>query len=502
MPILHSVVSEADSHIYMPVIQQVAQYLINSLNLGEYIKNNIYIDTGWTAPKGTRKNHTFFTRTYSLKISADQHPYNSPVFDLTSFQFSPGHGFTPSMTTSHLYTLLNDESSEIQLFESYMPASFTLNCAWWIPTRNVSYEVMKKMHYRFNSGVISNISLTYDYPLPKNITAALYKLYKHRKFDKNDKAVPVTDAETKVTFADWLSAVANCRFVTVKHRARKNKELCVSKVIDNALIEIDFDAGKPEEQKVGNVPDIYQIPFTVKLQFEEAAMTVIKYPCIVDNTALPVELIPAVKPNDTPMTSQWPRYRNPLWNVGYHTHTAIHQFPTGEIKIPYYDDWKVPWNILFSRSYRPFFVSLFKCDDDGQTLTLDLKGYLHDEYRLADLTLEVFREQKNESFRNDCIFNIAAYARDKLQVITDLYITDDLVLVIKAGDIHPQRHLVFSEITDMRYLNKKWWYIIDKYPDFFPPITDRTDGGDINGPHRTFRIFNTAIRPKFASPGY
>ena len=38
MPVVHSVVSEANTHIHLPMITQVAHHLVNSLNLPQYIK--------------------------------------------------------------------------------------------------------------------------------------------------------------------------------------------------------------------------------------------------------------------------------------------------------------------------------------------------------------------------------------------------------------------------------------------------------------------------------
>lgn len=517
MPMIHSIVPESDSHVYMPVLKQLAGHLVKAVNVERYIKDAVYIDTGWTSPKGTRKNHTFFTRTNTLRLVADQQPYNSPVFEYQSFQFTPGHGFNPNTTLTHLNPVIEDNTAGIYLYESVLPASFTIQATWWFNSRNVAYETLKKMIYRYAPGVISTMSLTYDYPMPKDIVSVIYNLYKYRKFDDYDTQYKDILAELKsqgkdtLSFIDWLKGSACTHFSAAKHRVRDDLELCVGKTIDNALIEIACDVGKPEEIKVNNVPEVYTIPFTVKIQFEEASVMVMKYPCIVDATPLPAVFIPNYRGNDTTIASQWPRMSNPLWDGGYRYYSTIKQYPTGAVKIPYYDDWKVPWNHLFSRSYRPFFISLFTADENTPFLKLDLKNYLYEDYRLNEIVIEVLKAQLHESFRADCIFNIAAYCRDNLQAMSDMSLNDDLILTIRASDIHPQRHLVISQITNTAFLNEKWYWVIEKYPDLFPPITnpdyweDVNEGGhgsdqtgipkDYYGINRSFTIFNTALRP-------
>ena len=72
MPILHSVVSDTDIHVVDPIIHQLAHKLVDDLNLTKYIKNNIYIDTGFSAVKTTKDdNHSAILNRNQLKIQAE-----------------------------------------------------------------------------------------------------------------------------------------------------------------------------------------------------------------------------------------------------------------------------------------------------------------------------------------------------------------------------------------------------------------------------------------------
>lgn len=504
MPLVHSVVSEADSHIYLPVLKQVAHHLVQSLNIGQYIKDDIYIDTGRTSAKSGRKNHTFFVRKNGLHIQAEQLPYGAPAFDFQSFAFSLGHGFHSSNRETHMYELFKDPVSEITLHESILPTSFNLQCTLWLLSRNIADETLKKIMLRFATGHPYNLSLNYDYPVPKDITSAMVELHKHRKFDVHDPVFGSTfAANQKVTFADWLDKGSRANFVTMMNRTNTNRELCISKVLDNPLIQVNCEVGKPTEEKQNKSIEHYSIPLVVQVQFEEPAAIVMKYPCVVDSIELGEHLIPTIRRNDSPIQSTIPRSNNDLINENFQNLSAVRVGPDGIIQYPYYDDWVVPWNHLFRRSYRPFFISGYLAETDTPQLKLNLSEPLADEVILHPIVLEVLKAQGNESFKDDCIFNISSYMRNSVQIRTEMDLDAALNLIVSARDIHPQRHLVISEITDLRYLNPKWYEWYEKYPGYFKGdqqlpgyTTDPKNNGENDATNYPKRIFRACLIPR------
>ena len=507
MPMVHSIISEADTHVYLPVLKQVAHHLVNALNVQQYIENYIYIETGWTSVKSTRVNHTFFTRTDGLHLVAEQMPYNNPVFDTQSFLYSTGHGFQPWTLDINHFQLFHDEIAEISLHETCLPTSFTINCNFWFQNRNIAYETIKKMMIRFASGEIYNLSIAYDYPIPKDIVNAMIELYKYRKFDGVDNIFGPTFKETgKVTFANWIDKASQASFVTNMSRNGKHKELCITKTINNALISIEYDSSKPVEDKQGAIPSRYAVPFTVKIQFEEPSAVVIKYPCIVDSAVLDDSLIPAVRKNESPIASMPWTLPTPNMQAAYWAHAAVRDPATGEVVCPFYDDWQLPWDQLIHRSYRPFFRTLYTPEEDGKQLVLDLKDALtEDGMKLDPIVLEVLAAQLNDSFRLDCIFNISSYVRSNRQMATSMSLDKDLILRVNVKDLHPQRHLILSEITDLKYLNPKWYEWFKKYPwyfqgnDQFPGYDPSNNTGDKDATYRSKRIFRYNLVPRYPS---
>lgn len=498
MPVVHSVVSEANTHIHLPMITQVAHHLVNSLNLPQYIKNDIHIETGWTSTKGTRDDHSLRIRGNMFRVMATQASPHAPVFDYQTFNHVGGHTFYPGQLDIAYNPILRDPYSEVSLHEVPLPCSFTLDCTFWMIDRNLAYDIIKRLALRFSNGVVHSLSMVYDYPVPKDIISMLFGLFKFRKFSEtDDRFGEIIRAKKELTFADWLDKTSIVNFVMAKSRARNTSELVINKHIDNALLSVEFEGGKPEEDKNMTVANTYQTNFTCRFQFAEAAALILKYPCIVDNTIVPANMIPQPRANDTPIRSMKPAFQNPMLDDAFNELRAVKDVDE-PVVCPYYDDWIVPENELWHRSYRPFFISIYTIEPEKLNTTIDLSGVLYEDSKLHDIVQYILKAQGNESFRDDCIFNISAYLRDRRQLNSEMSLSPELMLTLKAQNIHPQRHLVISEITDYRYLNPKWWKYIEQFPDYFKPHTKPggNNSGDNNGTNRAFRIFNYALIPR------
>ncbi len=498
MPTVHSVVSEASDHIYLPMITQVAHHIVNSLNLPKSIQDNIHIDTGWTTTKGTRDHHSFRVRGNMFRVLATMQPSQSPVFDYQTFNHAAGHTFYPGQLDMAYIPVLRDTGAEITLHEVPMPCSFSLECSFWISDRNLAYDINKRLNLRFSTGIAHYLSTVYDYPVPKDIISALFALFKHRKFDVNDPVFKQMVAnKDSITFAKWLDKLSLADFVLASSRTGKRKELVINKTIDNTLMTIDFEGNKPDEDRVHSTPNGYHTTFTCKFQFAEITALILQYPVIVDNTLLPSTMIPQPRNNDTPIRSIEPRYGNPMLNDAYQelSGNKVMQEP---VQCPFYDDWRVPDNELWRRSYRPFFISIYTAEHEKAVTTINLDDILYEDSKLHEIVRYILKKQGVESFRGDCIFNISSYIRNRMQVHTDMTLDENLLLTIKAKDIHPQRHLVISEISNYRFLNPKWWDLINQFPDFFKPKT-KPGGNNIgvdDATHRAFRIFRYNIIPR------
>lgn len=455
MPTVHSIIPETETHILLPVANQVAHYIIDSLGLSQHINNDIFIDTGWTTVKGTQDNHKFRIRKNSLQMKATLRSIAQQKWEYQNSHFSTGYGIPHYSIVTQYPKLVDDPAANIVAYEMFLPCTLVCECNFWFTNRNLAYELLDKLQHRYTPGTTLTISLNYDFPLPKDILSLLYSLYKHRRFG------------TERPFSEYFSLIACQRFDVVERRAQGARELVIEKNLIDSLITFEHEVDRPTENKNKKTTEFYDVPLTVTVQFQRSSEIILKYPCVVDNTLIPSVLIPNPGRNhDLPIASA--RGHHPVPYID-RTYRFLHPTRRDPIRFPFYDDWLPPYNHLRQRTYHPFFISMYLIDETDKTV-IDLRQ-LQDGYSLHPVVLEILKLQGKESFQADVIFNVALYLNDSFEDSSKLEFTDDLKIVVDAKSIYQQRRLVISEISDYGYLNPKWWELIKEYPDFFYPNT-------------------------------
>ena len=480
MPIYNSIIPETETHILFPVVKQAAHYLINSLGMNKYIKNNIFIDMGWTTVKGTQENHSFLTRANQLQMKVTTTNINQQKWEYNNWLFSTGEGIPHYTINTQYPNILADINANIFLYEMYLPCTLTCECNFLFVDRNLSYEVTDKLQHRYSPGTVFTISLIYDYPVPKDMISLLYSLYKYRRF------------KDPLSFYQYFQLTAKQQFGLLKHRAADIHELCFEKTILDSLISIESGIDKPSENKVNDTTETYEVPCTLIVQFERASQLMLKYPCAVDNQLIDSVLIPQpIRKNDEPFTSALGMHPLPLFNqVGRKYFKRIHHDP---LVFPFYDDWKIPEFSNFYKAYFPTMIFLYLIDESGET-TIDLLD-LPEDYKLHPLVIEILKLQKeNTLFKFDSIFNITFFRNNSVDELDDLSISDDLKITFKTRAISPIRHMVLSEIRDFRRLNLDYVDIVNKNKPFFF-LED-----DLDVPSRlTNRIFKNRLTARGSS---
>lgn len=516
MPLLNSAISELDTHVVLPVAKQVCHYICSSLNIRKQISNDIIIDTGWTSIKGTRDKHRFRTRGNSLYVGVELGSPKSLHWDYQNFTQAMGHQYPTNDLYSVYPEIFSDEVGHTHLYEVIMPLAMTFNCAIWSISRNEAYELPEKLYHRYTPGVVSTLTLSYDYPLPKDILSMLYSIYKYRRFDEDDGSIDLSK-EAMNNFGDYVRKYQKAAFGTATSRTLKNQEIVIHKHIDNALLTFDFEGSEPTPQKQNNHPDYYEIPFTVKLQFGRPTELILDYSPIVDNQELPANMLPDIRSHDTPIASTLTYYPLELFDAVTKKYMMSRHYEA--IQMPYYDTWRNFVNVAIVRSYVPIYIGLFTID--GDTTTIDLNDALGEDYELNPIVKEILYLQGIESFRYDCIFNISVYSDEAVLSTSAVPIefikhtgTQDadaskdaytLKLNITTTSIHPNRRIVISEITNLKFLNPKWLDLYNKYKGFLDPNNnsniDRYKELDEDGTYKTIRSFRWRIIPRRAPDG-
>ena len=470
MPILTSAVPELESHVFYPVIKQMAHKVIEDLCLQHIFKNNIFVETGFSNPKNFRdgKNNAML-QISKIRAQAEinTNPQNLKWDNITFEHALEPLGFSHTTKDRDFRIIFTDPSSHITISEMTLPTYISINCTMTVLDRTIAYQIPSMLYRHYPPNIPSVEHIAYDFPVPKPTIALLYMLYKLKRFNKPN------------TFRQWmdLCSIGNSQFAI--NRVATKEELVMKRVLMNSLFMLDYSDSKPQEVQINRSVNQYDLQFTIHIQFSRTDMLIVDYPIVLDNRLLPAELIPETLHKSEPI----PNLKGPYPNFLLNKFLEKKIIKPVMIKFPDYDDWYVkPETSIIQRSYRPWFSSIFTMDEENKTTELPIGGVLDEElgYRLHPLVIWILKEQGKYSFYDDVIFNIAVFNNDIQVEKTYLDIDENLNIKVNCIDPSVVRRLVISEIQDVKYLNPIWKDLYHKYLTYIEAIRTGKDPSEID----------------------
>lgn len=456
MPTVYSAITEMTEHIHDVVVKQMTHKIVRDLNPLTDFADKIYIDTGYSAAQqASDGSHNSVLRNNKVMVKA------SPIINPTNLKWNAITGMHDtgqflSRTTlgSKFPTVFADSGPNVRLLEMCVPTQLRLEFELELVSRDQAYEIPAQLYRRYMSEHVFSEILVYDYPIPTDIITRLYAIYKMRRFS------------TPMTFREYLKKCSNNLIQYNVPRSEPNGpvEVVIPKTLSNVIVTIEYNEDKPQEVVVGRSTNAYQINFTLIAQYERADMVILQFPAVVDNKLISEKMIPAPT-TELPLKSLDTPYPNKTVNDQANVFLGARMIDP--IRMPFYDDWELPKGLAHRRSYREFLVAGFLIDEQKNTTEIDLSEDLDEKYKLHDIVKKILKKQGRDSFRYDCIFPIEVYWGDSLLEPTQLELTEDLVLKIPCNDIHRAHRLVMYEITDVKYLDPKWYEDIAEWWPYF-----------------------------------
>lgn len=464
MPVLSATVPELESHLYFPVIKQMSHLVINSIDLKDIIKSNIFIETQHSTPKNFRDSkHNAVFQVDKLRAQANisLHP-DQLKFERNDHSIWMPYGISHTAIGHQLQLIFIDPKAHIEVYEHCMPTYIQINYTLSLLDRNIAYQIPSRLYRRYPTNMPFNMHMPYTFPIPKTIIALLYTLYKIKRFYKPDN------------FRQWLDVCTGHNAQFDINRVATKEELVSKKILIDPVCLLEYTEPKPNENLINRTVNQYDINFTVHIQFNRIDMLTIKYPIVVDNRLLPGDLIPhpAIDEQEPLQSADGP-YDDAGSIIGpfiYHSrylNKYIARVKPVMVKFPEYDTWIVPNDSsVIQRKYRPWLSFIFTIDDEKTGLTeLPLGGILDYDTNaeLSPIVKEILKIQGDESFNDDTIFRLTVFNDDMQMEPSLLHMDENLTVTVPCKDLSTVRRMVLSEVSDLKYLNKKWEDLYNKY---------------------------------------
>lgn len=459
MPLITCGILENVDHIFYPIVKQVAHRLVDSLNLTSIIGDGIYIDSDWSTHSKTSslsKDAIVNADQFRVEVSVQLNP-TSQRWDCYTFVHSCAHDLTLNNINDRV-PIFYDKNNSVRIIEMQTPVTFQLNCKISLQEAELAYTVANQLYAKYENGTVVHMNdLIYDYPLPKEILTILLKIW---DMDR------ISGKGSGDSFYNYLKKNSNGVLELNTNRNIKNEyEVLVSKVSLQTLGALEFSNDKPDVEKAEKLSSVFDIPFTYTIQFGMPNITLMHYPCLINNQLLPAEFIPR---DNHSRFNRMPEGRE--YKSLEHRDQLIKDYDEDYLRVPVYDDWIVPDEANVSnRELSPFLIMAVMVDENEDLYTeVDLADDSDPNCIFPPVLKEILYQEGEDALDTDAIVVIQLYRKDKRLVPKkDFNFSDNLVVTFNALNLHDQYHVVLST-NSINHINSKWLWLLAKYFTLLP----------------------------------
>lgn len=448
---------ELDSHVIVPLSKQVLNNLVSEMGYVRIFEDRIYFRNEFLTDSihGTDDGIAY--------IANDRVDCTiAPVLNPTAVKWAPyqsnyrmGKGIYPYDFNSEAVFINQDINTAIR--EALIPCSIQLEIKFVLRSRANAYDLLNRLYSKYAPGemIIQN-NLVFEYKVPDDATTLLFYLYR--------QMMPTDADETTYLagFIPWIKKFSANKMILVYNRhIKERKEIAIRKNAFQLIGQIDLSIDKPEPQKTNQSTLLYEIPLVLTFQFNRPAALLIDFPIVCNNKLVDAMYLSL---DETDAHPSYPLYENKIASDYKQSLKPKEDAHLSLLKVPWYDDWQVPYREgLYAFKYVPFISQTFTLDDvansEGVT-TIDLAAGF-DQYVLKDEVLKEIVSLGADALIPYGKYMVQIFVNDSL--IEPSTITfEGSVLTIPNRDIKRLYHLVITRRNVEDGTNQsKWVWLFD-----------------------------------------
>ena len=355
-----STINELTTHIFFPVVRQLAHRLLERLNLADDIGDSIYINSEWSTHYRTTdydNNVNVGQQGLRIEFQVQMNP-TQQKFECYTFYHTTAYRFG-HRTLNALDPIYLDMDNRVRIVQMESPVTISMNCELTLVSADIAYQAPLRIFNGYENGSVHEFNdIAYDYPIPKPIISVLFALWKMDRIKGKPAGIP---------FFSYIQAHTKNRFSLFKHREKDQYEI-VSPVFNlQTLSVLEYSDDKPQGMMENRLPVGFNIPFTYTVQFGSPTMNIMQFPVVYNNQLVPKECIP----QDT--TSRFNTMREDDQRKAFYMYNKGNYIPTFSVKLPEYDEWVVP-STVEERTYghKPIVIAHVIVDESKEDYTTEV----------------------------------------------------------------------------------------------------------------------------------
>ena len=466
MPVRAFRVWETHTRVLDPIAEQIAFSLLRQLGIERYFNDQgqVFVHTDRTAISRNTEEGGY------VRVSNDRADFQVEyIFNPLNTQWSmdvfdnmQAHWMSLQRKNEHV-PLFSDPVADVQVVESHVPTGINMEVTLAFNTIDGAMAAVEAINNIQHGTAITTVhDIVYTYPLDTYITNALFIIYKHRTFTppKNFITYLIENSTAKIQ----LDARREDLGKDPKDRVM---QLVVKRHQLGGLAVLQYTESAPEAEKIEQQTDRFLVKFQYMFQFSRPGNLRMTYPVMVENKLLPSEMV--YEEPSSYIESLSGVYLQRSFNSFLRTWTPNNP-PITCIRVPYYDDFNVPYSPVRAAQFNHFFLGGLILGSPTEAIVVDLSGDLGDGLRLHPKTVEIMKMQAADRsiLKTNGIYNVSVFVNDTPLSTADISVTPDLVFTIDVRDMQKRYHLVISEATDVRQLDNKYLQVLMDNRCYFP----------------------------------
>ena len=448
---------ELDTHVIVPLSKQVLNNLISEMGYGRIFEDRIYFRNEFLTDSvhGSDDGTAYLTADRVDCVI-------SPVLNPTAVKWAPyqsnyrmGQGIYPyDFNSSPVFINLD---ANVAIREALIPCSIQLEVKFVLMSRSNAYDLLNRLYSKYAPGemIIQN-DLIFEYKVPDDITTLLFYLYK--------LLMPVDADQTAYLdeFVPWMKRFSANKMLLVYNRhIKERKEVVIRKNAFQLIGQIDLSLERPEPQKSNQSTLTYEIPLVLTFQFNRPSALLADFPVVCNNKLIDSMFLSL---NDRDANPSHPLYINETAAAYKQSLKPQEDGTLTILKVPWYDDWQVPYREgLYALKYVPFISQAFTLDNetDPEAMTVIDLADGFDQYVLKDNVLEEIMALGTDALVPYGKYMIQVFTNDAL-IEPSTLILEGSVLSIPNRDIKRLYHLVITRRSVEDGTNQtKWIWLFD-----------------------------------------
>lgn len=360
---------------------------------------------------------------------------------------------TTSISNKNHQPIFLDESLGISISPIYSTNKLTINYKYKTPSK--SEAARWRDDFRFKISQLRDVNvhqITYHYDIPLEFLLVLKMVHQNRE----------SNLGYGQEFNEYVTSYASNKLTLVSDMVGKDSRLAIRETQGRVIGRFDVDdiPDKPERDETDGT---WSINFNYIMNYDKVIGCNMKYPVIVHNKLLPINLIEFVNTStnlDKQLKSS-ANYTNALNDFESDNIMNSIKSPDQVLRIPYFDDFVIPSVPAYTATV---FLALSLVEEDNRTL-INLNEL--DELMLDVDILKYIKEVEYPYLSRlyHSPFHLTLYRDGYLGREDSLICDSNLnVLATKDLDLRRQHRIRFSIVDNLTILKKEFFERVRDYP--------------------------------------